>query len=65
MDRPTLRSEVVIGIGVLILLVSLFADPLGLGSSPGFGRVQTIGVVVGALFVAGGVYLWRRGKPPP
>jgi hypothetical protein len=65
MDRPTLRWEVVIGIGVLILLVSLFADPLGLGRSPGFGRVQTIGVVVGALVVAGGVYLWRRGKPSP
>jgi hypothetical protein len=65
MDRPTLRWEVVIGIGVLILLVSLFADPLGLGRSPGFGRVQTIGVVVGALVVAGGVYLWHRGKPSP
>jgi hypothetical protein len=65
MDRPTLRWEVVIGIGVLILLVSLFADPLGLGRTPGFGRVQTIGVVVGALVVAGGVYLWRRGKPSP
>jgi hypothetical protein len=65
MDRPTLRWEVVIGIGVLIVLISLFADPLGLGRSSGFGRVQTVGVVVGALVVAGGVYLWRRGKPSP
>jgi hypothetical protein len=65
MDRPTLRWEVVIGIGVLIVLLSLFADPLGLGRSPGFGRVQAVGVVVGALVVAGGVYLWRRGKPSP
>jgi len=65
MDRPTLRWEVVIGIGVLIVLISLFADPLGLGGSLGFGRVQTVGVVVGALVVAGGVYLWRRGKPSP
>jgi len=65
MDRPTLRWEVVIGIGALIVLISLFADPLGLGESFGFGRVQTIGVVVGALVVAGGVYLWRRGKPSP
>ena len=64
MDRPTLRWEVVIGIGALIVLISLFADPLGLGRSPGFGRVQTVGVVVGALVVAGGVYLWR-GKPSP
>jgi hypothetical protein len=65
MDRPTLRWEVVIGIGALIVLISLFADPLGLGGSLGFGRVQTVGVVVGALVVAGGVYLWRRGKPSP
>jgi hypothetical protein len=65
MDRPTLRWEVVIGIGVLIFLLSLFADPLGLGRSPGFGRVQTLGVVVGALIVLAGVYLWRRGKPSP
>ena len=54
MDRQTLRWEVVIGIGVLIVLISRFADPLGLGSSPGFGRVQTVGIVVGALVVAGG-----------
>jgi len=65
MDRPTLRWEVVIGIGAFIVLISLFADSLGLGRSPGFGRVQAVGVVVGALVVAGGVYLWRRGKPSP
>ena len=62
MDRP--RWQVVLGIGVLILLVSLFADPLGLGRSPGFGRVQTIGVVVGALVIAAGAYL-RRGRGSP
>ena len=65
MDRPTLRWGVVIGIGVLIFLISLLADPLGLGRSPGFGRVQTLGVVVGALIVLAGVYLWRRGKVSP
>jgi hypothetical protein len=62
MDRLTLRWEVVIGIGVLIFLISLFADPLGLGRTLGFGWVQTLGVVVGALIVLAGVYLWRRGK---
>ncbi len=69
MDRPTLRWEVVIGIGALIVLISLFADPLGLGRSPGFGRVQTVGVVVGALVILAGGYLWwrqgLRGKPSP
>jgi hypothetical protein len=65
MDRLTLRWEVVIGIGVLIFLISLFADPLGLGRTLGFGWVQTLGVVVGALIVLAGVYLWRRGKVSP
>ena len=65
MDRLTLRWQVVIGIGVFIVLTSLFADSLGLGSSPGFGWVQTFGVVVGALIVLAGVYLWRRGKVSP
>jgi hypothetical protein len=65
MDRRTLRWEVVIGMGVLIVLISLFADTLGLGRSPGFGRVQPVGVVVGALVVLAGLYLWRRSKVSP
>ena len=61
MYRPML-AKVVIGVGVLLVLISLFADPLGLGRSPGFGWKQTLGVVVGALVVAAGVYLRRRKK---
>jgi hypothetical protein len=38
---------------------------LGLGRSPGFGWLQLLGVVVGALIVLAGVYLWRRGKVSP
>jgi uncharacterized membrane protein len=53
---------IVIGVGLLIDLIALFADPLGLGRSPGFGWHQLLGVVVGALIVLAGVYLWRRGK---
>jgi hypothetical protein len=61
MDRPML-ARIVIGVGVLLILIALFADPLGLGRSPGFGWRQTLGVVVGALVVSAGVYLWRRGR---
>jgi len=56
---------VVIGIGALLVLIALFADPLGLGRSPGFGWIQTLGVVVGALVALAGVYLWRRRKVSP
>jgi len=38
--------------GVLIGLVSLLADVIGLGSSPGFGRRQLYGVVAGLLILA-------------
>ena len=64
MDRPML-ARVVIGVGVLLILIALFADPLGLGRSPGFGWRQTLGVVVGALVVVVGVYLRRRPKATP
>jgi hypothetical protein len=64
MDRLML-AWVVIGVGVLLVLIALFGDPLGLGRFPGFGWRQTVGVVVGALVVAAGVYLWRRGKGSP
>jgi hypothetical protein len=63
-DNP-MFARVVIGIGTLLVLIALFADPLGLGKSPGLGWRQTLGVVFGALVVLAGVYLRRRGKGSP
>ncbi len=40
MSNPVF-AWVVIGAGVLLVLISAFADPLGLGRSPGFGWRQT------------------------
>ena len=51
---------VLIGVGVLIVLLSALAHPLGLGH-PGFGWKKTLGVVIGAVIIAAG--LWRSGKP--
>jgi hypothetical protein len=45
-------------IGVLLALVSIFADSLGIGGKPGFGYKQTVGLVVGVALIALG--LWRR-----
>ncbi len=64
MNNPML-AWVVIGIGALLVLIALFADPLGLGRSPGFGWRQTLGVVVGALILLGGLYLRRRKRLSP
>ena len=46
--------------GVLIVLISLLADVIGLGISPGFGRRHLYGIVAGLLFLAVAVYR-RRG----
>jgi hypothetical protein len=64
MDRPML-GRVVIGVGLLLILIAMFADALGLGRSPGFGWRQTLGLVAGVLVVVAGAYLLRRGKVSP
>jgi len=53
-------ARVVVVLGALLVLFSLFADPLGLG------RRQILGVVVGALVILVRVFLWvREGDEPP
>ena len=46
---------VLVVIGVLLALVSLFADPLGVGRGPGFGWKQSLGLVVGIALAALGL----------
>ncbi len=48
--------------GVLIVVVSLQADVIGLGSNPGFGPYQKSGVVAGLLFLAFAVRRWRSNQ---
>ena len=64
MGRPLL-ARVVIGVGLLLLIIALFADPLGLGRAPGVGWRQTLGAVVGVLVVVAGAYLLRRENVSP
>jgi hypothetical protein len=53
-------ARVVIVLGALVVLISLFADTLGLG------RRQILGVVVGALVILAGAFLWMpEGDEPP
>ena len=47
-------------LGILVALVSLFADAMGIGGAPSFGWKQTLGLVVGLALVAYG--LWRRRR---
>jgi hypothetical protein len=49
--------------GLALFLVSVFADEVGLGVSPGFGYRQILGSAVGLLIAAAGIVL--RSKVPP
>ncbi len=47
-------------VGVLVFLLSLTADSLGFGTSPGLGLVQIVGAVAGVVVAAFGMYRMRR-----
>ena len=53
-----------IGIGIIILLASLFADLIGIGF-PGFGTKQVSGTVVGAIIVIISFILYRKWAKTP
>jgi len=59
MQRKTLGLIIII-IGIIILLISLFADSLGIGGYPGIGTKQTIGIVVGLVICIIGLLLCRK-----
>jgi hypothetical protein len=49
--------------GVVVLVLSALAEPIGIGSEDGFGAKQVIGVIVGAAAIVVGLALYaRRGR---
>jgi len=56
---PRGSALVVLLVGVLLALVSVFADALGIGGEPGFGYKQAAGLVVGLVLVAVSLWRWR------
>jgi hypothetical protein len=50
-------------LGGLLLILSLAANPLGIGTNPReFGWLQTQGAILGCLMLAGGIWLAMRKK---
>ena len=47
-------------VGIVILFLSLLADPIGIGGWPGFGRDQILGTIVGAVVTVVGLILTLR-----
>lgn len=61
MNRPGVIISV-IGLGLLV--VSLFADAVGIGENPGFGLLQIAGTAAGVLITLfGSLYAFRRKEP--
>lgn len=50
-------SWVMVAVGVVLALISIFADQIGVGAMPGFGWKQTLGLLVGLAMI--GLGLWR------
>jgi hypothetical protein len=51
-------AVVLMAVGVVLALVSIFADPLGVGGDPGFGYKQGAGLVVGVVLAVIGFRRW-------
>jgi hypothetical protein len=50
-------------LGIMVVVVSLGANPLGVGSNPSeFGWLQALGAVLGFLAIAAGLWLAQRKK---
>lgn len=57
-------GQVIIVLGAIAAILSLAANPLGIGSNPReFGWLQSLGAVLGLLAIALGVWLTLREKP--
>jgi hypothetical protein len=51
---------VLLVVGIVVLLLSLLADPIGIGGSPAFGRDQIAGAIAGVIVAVGGFALAFR-----
>ena len=61
MQNTMTMGRILLIAGVLLLLVSLLADVVGLGLSPGFGWKHIVGSIAGLALA--GVGFWRMRKP--
>jgi hypothetical protein len=60
MGQKRRLGSLLIGAGIVLLLVSVFADPLGIGGYPGFGAKQIIGTILGIAIGVTGCFLYHK-----
>ena len=59
-NKKKTAATVLLVVGIVILVLSLAADPLGIGGNPVFGRNQIIGSIVGAIVTVVGLIMRLR-----
>lgn len=59
MNKP---GVLILVIGLGLLFASVFAEPIGIGDDPGFGRQQTLGTIAGAIITVLGLFTTFRRK---
>jgi hypothetical protein len=52
-----LTALILLVVGIVLLLFSIFADALDIGGGRGFGYQQLIGLIAGLVFIIGGLAL--------
>ena len=57
MGAKKTTGAVLFGVGAVILVLSLAADPIGIGGSSGFGWKQILGALTGAVLTVVGLAL--------
>ena len=55
-------GAVLLALGAVLLVLSAFADPIGIGEGGGIGWKQIVGIVVGAAAIVVAV-IWMRARP--
>ena len=60
-NEATMKAQAfawtMIGLGVILMTITGWADQLGLGRQPGFGWLQGLGVIIGVVVLMAGLYL--------
>lgn len=59
MQKKTLGSILTL-VGITVLLISLFADLIGIGGYPGIGWKQVVGIVIGFVIIVIGSYVTQE-----
>jgi len=60
MGQKQRLGSILIWIGIIILLMSVFADFLGIGGYPGLGTKQIMGTIAGIVLIGIGYLLSRK-----